>query len=85
MLKATAHLTILKRGYDLAIRIPAVVARSARLSVGQQVPVSDEDGGFKVRSIGMPKLSLAQKLARFDPTTHRVEVMATDRVGFEQF
>jgi antitoxin MazE len=85
MLKATAHLTIQKWGNNLAVRIPAAVARTARLSVGQPVHVSAEDGGVKVQSIGAPKLSLAQKLARFDPTTHGGEVMATGRVGVEQF
>jgi antitoxin MazE len=85
MFKVTANLTIQKWGNNLAVRIPAAVARSARLSVGQPVQVSAEDGGVKVQSIGMPRLSLAQKLARFDPATHGGEAMATGRVGIEQF
>jgi antitoxin MazE len=85
MLKATANLTIQKWGNNLAVRIPTAVARSARLSVGQPVQVTAEESGIKVQSIGVPKLSLAQKLARFDPATHDGEAMATGRVGVEQF
>jgi len=36
-----------------------------------------------VRAIGEPKLSLAQKLAAFDPERHGGEVMATTRIGRE--
>jgi antitoxin MazE len=85
MSKVIANLTIQKWGNNLAVRIPAAVARSARLSVGQPVQVSAEDGGVKVQSIGKPKLSLAQKLARFDPAMHGGEVMATGRAGLENF
>jgi len=38
-----------------------------------------------VRAIGEPKLSLAQKLAAFDPDRHAGEVMATTQVGREVF
>jgi len=39
-----------------------------------------------VKAIGEPKLSLAQKLAAFDPALHDGEVMATRRpVGNEAF
>lgn len=83
MSKATATLTIQKWGNNLAVRIPAAVARSARLSVGQPVRVSAESDGVRVCSLGAPKLTLAQKLARFDPQTHAGEVMATRPVGRE--
>ena len=85
MSKPTANLTIQKWGNNLAVRIPAAVARSARLCIGQPVQVSAEEGGVKVQSIGSPRLSLAQKLARFDPATHSGESMATGRVGVEKF
>ena len=85
MFKTTAQLTIQKWGNNLAVRIPAAVARAARLSVDQPVQVSAEDGGVMVKSIGVPKLSLSQKLARFDPQKHSGEVMATGRIGAEQF
>lgn len=37
-----------------------------------------------VRAVGAPKLSLAQKLALFDPAVHGGEVMVTPPVGIEE-
>ena len=85
MSKASATLTIQKWGNNLAVRIPAAVARSARLSVGQPVRVTAEKRGVRVHSLGTPNLSLAQKLARFDPARHGGEAMATGRIGAEAF
>jgi antitoxin MazE len=73
----TAILTIQKWGNSLAVRIPAKVARSARLNVGQPVEVSAQHSSVLVRAIGVSKLSLAQKLAAFDPDRHGGEVMGT--------
>jgi antitoxin MazE len=36
-----------------------------------------------VRAVGMPRLTLAQKLAAFDPVRHGGEVMPTTAVGNE--
>jgi antitoxin MazE len=47
--------------------------------------VSAEDHNVLVRAIREPKLSLAQKLAKFDPKRHGGEAMATARVGHEVF
>jgi antitoxin MazE len=46
------------------------VARSARFKVGQPVEVSAQDSSVLIRAIGEPRLSLAQKLAAFDPDRH---------------
>jgi len=81
----TAILTIQQWGNSLAVRIPANVARSAHLKVAQPIEVSAQDSNVLVRVIGEPKLSLAQKLAMFDPDRHGGEVMATGRVGHEVF
>ena len=81
----TAHRTVQQWGNSLAVRIPAQVARSARFKVGQPVEVSAQDSNVLVRAIGEPKLSLAQKLAKFDPDRHGGEAMATARVGREVF
>jgi len=81
----SATLTVQQWGNSLAVRIPAKVARSARFRVGQPVEVSAQDASVLVRAIGEPKLSLAQKLAAFDPDRHGGEVMATERVGHEVF
>jgi antitoxin MazE len=79
----SAMLTVQKWGNSLAVRIPAAVARSARFRVGQPVEVSAQDSNILVKALGEPKLTLAQKLAAFDPTLHGGEIMATGPVGHE--
>jgi antitoxin MazE len=81
----TATLTLQQWGNSLAVRIPAAVARSARFKVGQPVEVSAQDSNVLVKAIGEPKLTLAQKLAAFDPVRHAGEAMAAGRVGKEMF
>ena len=79
-----ANLTIQQWGNSLAVRIPAGIARSAHFSVGQPVEVSLEESGITVRAVGVPRLSLAQKLALFDPVVHGGELMATAPTGVEE-
>lgn len=81
----TANLTVQQWGNSLAVRIPAKVARSARFRVGQPVEVSAQDSSVLVRAVGEPKLSLAQKLAAFNPDRHGGEIMVTTRVGHEVY
>ena len=81
----TATLTLQQWGNSLAVRIPAAVARSARFKVGQPVEVSAQDSNVLVKALGEPRLTLAQKLAAFDPARHGGEVMAAGRVGNEVF
>jgi len=78
-----ATLTVQRWGNSLAVRIPAAVARSARFRVGQPVEVSAQDSNVLVRAVGEPRLTLAQKLAAFDPALHGGEVMAIRPVGNE--
>lgn len=80
---AKAILTVQKWGNSLAVRIPAAVARAAMLTVGQPVEVSTTGDELRVRVLGEPKLTLAQKLARFDPEVHGGEAMAATPVGRE--
>ena len=79
----SATLTVQRWGNSLAVRIPAAVARSARFRVGQPVEVSAHDSNVLVKALGAPRLTLAQKLAKFDPALHGGEAMATRRVGSE--
>jgi antitoxin MazE len=79
----TATLTVQQWGNSLAVRIPAAVARSARFKVGQPVVVSAEESNVVVRAVGVPRLTLAQKLAAFDPARHGGEAMPTAAVGNE--
>jgi antitoxin MazE len=84
-LTKTATLTVQQWGNSLAVRIPAIVARSARMRVGQPVEVSAQQSNVLVRAIGAPKLTLAQKLAAFDPVRHGGEAMITVAIGNEAF
>jgi antitoxin MazE len=79
----SSTLTVQQWGNSLAVRIPAAVARSARLRVGQQVEVSAKDSNILVKPLGEPKLTFAQKLAAFDPALHGGEVMLAGPVGDE--
>lgn len=78
-----ATLTVQQWGNSLAVRIPAAIARSAKFKVGQPVELTLQDDGVIVRCVGMPKLSLAQKLELFDPAQHGGEVMAVPPLGVE--
>ena len=78
-----ARLKVQQWGNSPAVRIPAAVARSARFVVGQPVEVSVAEEGVLVKLAGKPKLTLAQKLAAFDPATHGGEAMAGRPIGNE--
>jgi antitoxin MazE len=79
----SATLTVQQWGNSLAVRIPAAVARAARFRVGQPVEVSAQDSNVLVKPLGEPKLTLAQKLAAFDPKLHGGEAMVSRPVGNE--
>ena len=79
----TAILTLQQWGNSLAVRIPSAVAKAVGFKVGQPVEVSAQDSAVLVIAIGQPRLTLAQKLALFDPKRHRGEEMATTLVGSE--
>jgi antitoxin MazE len=81
----SATLTVQQWGNSLAVRIPSAVARSAGFRLGQPVKVSAQESRVLVTAVGAPRLTLAQKLAAFDPDHHAGEVMATTRVGNEVF
>jgi antitoxin MazE len=78
-----ATLTVQQWGNSLAVRIPVAVARSARFVVGQPVELSVGEAGVLVKRTGTPKLTLAQKLAAFDPARHSGEAMAVRSIGKE--
>jgi len=83
ILEKTAILTLQRWGNSLAVRIPSSVARSAGFKVGQSVEVSAPHSAVRVAAAGEPRLTLKQKLARFDPELHGGEAMATVRAGKE--
>ena len=72
-------------GNGLGVRITAPVAKAARFSRGLPIKVEVVDGGIFLRAVGKPKLTLVQKLKRFDPEVHGGEVMAAGRIDAEAF
>lgn len=80
----TANLTLQQWGNSLAVRIPAALARSAHFSVGQPVELSLGENGLIVKSVGAPKLTLEQKLAKYDMALHGGEAMAVAATGLEE-
>ncbi len=70
-------------GNNLGVRLPAVIARAARLTANQRVRITVEDGRVIITPQGDKALSLAERLAQFDPAVHGGEVMATTAVGRE--
>jgi antitoxin MazE len=77
------QLKIQKWGNSLAVRIPSSVARQAGFQAGQPVRISMRNASIVVSPAGKPALTLAQKLALFDPQLHGGEAMVTERAGRE--
>lgn len=82
---AEAILDIKRWGNDLGVRIPASVARAAHLHADQRVRVAVESGRVVITPVEEGSLTLAQRLARFDPERHGAEAMATGSVGAERW
>ena len=80
-----ALLDIKPWGNNLGVRIPAAVAREAKLRANQRVKVSVEDGRVIITPQADKALTLADRLALFDPALHGGEVMAAAPVGVEQW
>ena len=73
-------------GNGLGVRLPALIAKEASLSADQRVALVVRDGGVFIEPIHDQTETLAQRLARFDPTRHGGEAMAaTERIGAERW
>ena len=80
-----AVLDIKAWGNNLGVRLPASVARAARLKADQRVRITVEDGRVIITPDGDRPPTLAERLARFDPALHGSEVMAAAPVGRERW
>ena len=80
-----ALLDIKPWGNNLGVRIPAAVAREAKLHANQRVRLTVEDGRVIITPQAEKALTLAARLALFDPAVHGGEVMADVRVGAERW
>ena len=70
-------------GNGLGVRLTAQIARAAGLTAETLVNVTVENDRIVIVPAAPPKLTLAQKLAAFDPKKHGGEVMQTKPVGSE--
>lgn len=80
-----ATLDIKKWGNSLGVRIPAEVAREAHFHLDQRIQISVENDTIILKPIKSTKISLKERLARFDPAKHGGEAMQTQRIGAEEW
>ena len=73
-------LDIKQWGNNLGVRLPAAIAREAHLRVDQRVRLSVKGNQVMITPVADADLSLAQRLAAFDPARHRGEVMTPSEV-----
>jgi antitoxin MazE len=78
-----AILDIKPWGNNLGVRLPASVARAARLQANQRVRITVEDGRVIITPHGDKLPTLAERLALFDPAVHGGEAMAVTPLGRE--
>ncbi len=78
-------LDIKKWGNSLGVRLPAAIARAARLRIDQPVRLSVEDGAIVIRPEQGADETLDDRLSRFDPARHGGEIMQTRAVGAEKW
>jgi len=82
---AEAVLDIKRWGNNLGVRLPAAVAREAHLQVDQRVRVAVKSGRVVITPVAEVSLTLAQRLAQFDPARHGGEVMTSATLGAERW
>lgn len=78
-----AVLDIKPWGNNLGVRIPAAVARAAKLRANQRVKLTVEDGRVIITPQDDKPRSLQDRLALFDPAVHGGEAMVTVPIGNE--
>ncbi len=78
-----AVLDIKPWGNNIGVRIPAAVARAAKLRAHQSVKLTVEGGRVVITPQDDKPLTLQARLALFDPALHGGEAMAVTPVGVE--
>ncbi|RKT44344.1 AbrB/MazE/SpoVT family DNA-binding domain-containing protein [Thiocapsa rosea] len=73
-------------GNNLGVRLPATIARAAHLHADQRVNITVEGERVIITPIRDERLTLEQRLARFDPERHGSEAMPAEKtLGAEQW
>lgn len=80
-----AVLDIKQWGNNLGVRLPVAVAREAHLHVDQRVRISVAGGQVIITPVTDVPLTLAQRLAQFDPARHGGEAMEGPLAGVERW
>jgi len=75
---AEAILDIKHWGNSLGVRLPAAVARAARLRVDEKVRLTVSDGCVIITPLRDQHPSLEDRLASFDPARHGGEALPAD-------
>jgi antitoxin MazE len=83
---AEAVLDIKQWGNNLGVRLPAAIAREAHLRADQRVRVSVKGNQVTITPVADADLTLAQRLAAYDPARHSGEAMTpTENLGAERW
>ena len=77
---AEVVLDIKQWGNNLVVRLPAVIAREARLCADQRVRVSVKGNQVMITPVEDADLTLAQRLEKYDSVRHGGEVMIPGEV-----
>jgi len=72
-------------GNSLGVRLPAAVARAAKLEADQRVRMTVEYGRVIIEPIDKSRMSLAERLAAYDVTRHGGEAMNAEPLGVEKW
>ena len=72
-------------GNNLGVRLPASIAKEAKLKADQAVRLRVEEGCVVIEPVRAPELTLEERLARYDVTQHGGEAMPTAPIGAERW
>ena len=78
---AVAYLDTKKWGNSLGVRLPATIAREARLKENQKVLIETDGDQVTIRAADNSLLSLEQRLEIFDKEKFGVETMVIQSLG----
>lgn len=72
-------------GNNLGVRLPAAIAREAHVHADQQVKLTVSSGQIIITPMQEKRLTLEQRLARFNPVRHGGEAMSSEQtLGVEK-
>lgn len=75
--------TIMRRGHDVAIKIPDSIMQAARFEIGQEVEIHEEDGRIVIEPGPLRRYDLAELVAGITPENRHDTIDFGDPVGRE--